>query len=69
MTAREMIIKYLKDNDYDGLCSDNCGCWISDLAPCSNYVLECVPGKETELTDVHTKGKYPGIVEVDEKTK
>jgi hypothetical protein len=37
MTVKEIVIKYLKDNGYDGLYSDDCGCMIDDLIPCSGY--------------------------------
>ena len=43
MTIRELIAKYLRDNGYDGLAGDECGCGLDDLMPCDNP-LECVPG-------------------------
>jgi hypothetical protein len=44
MTVREIIENYLKENGYDGLCSDECGCQIGDLCPCESYMFNCVPG-------------------------
>lgn len=41
----EVIIKYLEDNGYDGLYSDECGCELADLMPCgSEGCLSCEPG-------------------------
>lgn len=42
MTAKEIIIKYLKDNGFDGLCGEDCGCGIDDLAPC-DMPMDCEP--------------------------
>lgn len=36
MTVKEIVTKYLKENGYDGLYSDDCGCGIDDLMPCSD---------------------------------
>jgi hypothetical protein len=44
MNVKEIIIKYLKENGYDGLCTDDCGCQISDLCPCGNNIELCGPG-------------------------
>lgn len=35
MTVKEIVIEYLKENGYDGLCNNSCGCGIDDLFPCS----------------------------------
>jgi len=34
MTVEEIIKEYLTTNGYDGLCCEDCGCGIDDLAPC-----------------------------------
>ena len=45
MTVREIIEKYLKENEFDGLCGDDCGCPIDDLMPCMCDSMDsCVPG-------------------------
>jgi hypothetical protein len=31
ITVKEIITKYLKENGYDGLASEDCGCGIDDL--------------------------------------
>ena len=33
-TVREILEKWLTDNGYDGLYTDECGCVVGDLAPC-----------------------------------
>jgi hypothetical protein len=59
MNVKEIIIKYLKDNNYDGLCdpSVSCGCGIDDLAPCWNdscwndSFMECQPAFDIKNPD------------------
>lgn len=44
MNSQEIIIRYLKNNNYDGLWrADNCGCGIDDLFPCDCCFSNCVP--------------------------
>ena len=44
MTVKEIIEKYLKDNKFDGLCNDECGCGNGPdcIAPC-DLPLDCEP--------------------------
>ena len=35
MTVKEIVKDCLEKNGYDGLCSENCGCGLHDLMPCS----------------------------------
>jgi len=46
MDVKEIVIKHLKDNGFDGLYSPGeCACRISDMMPCcSESCLECEPG-------------------------
>lgn len=45
MNVKEIIIEYLEKNGYEGIsCEDECGCEISDLFPCGEYVGDCTPG-------------------------
>ena len=44
MDVKEIVKAYLIAYDYDGLCSDECGCKIDDLMPCENNTDRCVPG-------------------------
>lgn len=49
-SVKEIIIKYLEDNKFDGLCGDGCGCVNSDdpllstLMICDSNACDCVPG-------------------------
>ena len=46
MTIEEIIIKYLQDNGFDGLCNPavECGCGIDDCMPCGGEgVIDCQP--------------------------
>jgi len=48
MTLREIIENHLKDNEYDGLCGDECGCEIGELFPCEDPDMDvCKPGYKT----------------------
>lgn len=44
MDIRDICIKYLEKNGYDGLCSGDCACLISDLMPCGEPNVNCDPG-------------------------
>jgi len=54
MTAKEIIIKYLTDNGYDGLYNndDDCGCGIDDLLPCGASPDDCKPAYKCKC-DLH----------------
>lgn len=45
MNVEKIVIKYLKEHGYDGLVSwdGDCGCEISDLAPCCEPISNCSP--------------------------
>lgn len=36
--------EWLKTRGYDGLYTDDCGCFLDDLGPCGEGVLSCYPG-------------------------
>ena len=48
MDVYGIIKKYLKDNGYDGLCCEDCGCLIDSLVLCENDFSQCVPGYKRE---------------------
>ena len=52
MKVKDILIKWLKDNGYDGLyCDGECGCLISNFCPCgSECVLDCEPGVKIKST-------------------
>jgi hypothetical protein len=49
MTIKDIVEKYLKENNCDGLFNDDaeCGCDIDDLSPCTQCDLECKAGFKT----------------------
>lgn len=44
MTICEILKKWLKENGYDGLYWDGCGCAIGDLMPCGEPNEDCSAG-------------------------
>jgi hypothetical protein len=45
MNVLEIIEQWLSEHGYDGLCGEECGCEIGDLAPCCCEGLgNCIPG-------------------------
>jgi hypothetical protein len=56
MDVMSIIEKYLRDNNFDGLCNDDCGCDVDDLAPCGGLVVDCKPAKKRVLGE----GEYLG---------
>ena len=44
MIIKEIIQKYLEDNEYDGLCNKDCWCHVDDLQPCDEDFSSCSPG-------------------------
>jgi len=46
-TVAEIVMEYLAENGYDGLCGDDCGCEASDLFPCSSPADLCKAGFKT----------------------
>jgi hypothetical protein len=47
MNVKEIIKKYLEENEYDGLYyndGESCGCYIDELMPCDSVSPNCVPG-------------------------
>jgi hypothetical protein len=48
MTCKEIIAQYLKKNGFDGLATDDCGCRIDDLFPCSSDFSDCQPAHRIE---------------------
>lgn len=49
--VREIVVAYLKKHGYDGLCTDDCGCGLDDLAPCGECMDLCVPGYKRPAED------------------
>lgn len=51
MNCLDIVEKYLKDNGYDGLFDDECGCVIGDLRPCCDDFSDCQPGYKVKAPD------------------
>ncbi len=56
MTVYEIVEKYLFDNDYDGLYTDDCGCLLDDLMPCCSECYNCEPGYKASKGDLAKVG-------------
>lgn len=41
MTLKQIIQKYLEENNFAGLCSGECGCSKDDLFPCGEPIDDC----------------------------
>lgn len=50
MNTKEIIIDYLKANNFDGLCNPDCesGCGLDDIFPCDCFELDCRPAHKFE---------------------
>jgi len=45
--VKNIVEQWLKEHNYDGLYSHDCGCRINDLMPCGSCGVErCEPGYE-----------------------
>ena len=47
MTVEDVIMKYAKQNGFDGLVGDGCGCSITHPMPCGGDVLSRVKSSPT----------------------
>lgn len=48
-TVFEIVKLWLAENGYDGLCSEECGCKLSDLMPCGLTQAECEAGYKVDV--------------------
>jgi len=68
MTVEEIVTEYLAANGYDGLCNDDCGCWLDDLFPCGSAQSDCEAGRAEERVRGEW-GIYPGKPAPNKKLK
>jgi hypothetical protein len=56
MNVKEIIEKYLKENEYDGLVQEDCecACEISDLFPCGCEYQTCRAGYRENVKNEET---------------
>ena len=54
MNVYDIVKKYLIDNGYDGLYTDDCGCLVDDLMPCSGCgdIINCQAGYRASGKDL-----------------
>jgi len=53
MTVKEIVEKYLRENGYDGLYCEDCGCRLDDLIPCDwGDFQDCKAGYEQKHGDI-----------------
>jgi len=57
MDVKEIVKTWLKDNDFDGLCNEDCGCGIDDFAPCGDGPY---PDCEAAISRVLGDDEYVG---------
>jgi hypothetical protein len=64
MNAKAMVYHYLIVHGFDGLCTDDCGCPLTDLAPCGEGPLpDCRAAKSRILGDGEHVGECgPGDI-------
>lgn len=55
MTAREIVITWLKENGFDGLAGEYCGCGVDDLMPCNEDGSSCAPARKVQCKDSNFK--------------
>jgi len=51
MAVRAILTTWLRDHGYDGLCYEDCGCGVDNLAPCGSYCMDCEPAYRMEPPD------------------
>ena len=43
MDVNDIVKTWLKENGFDGLCNEDCGCSLDDFAPCGGPYGDCKP--------------------------
>ena len=59
MTVEEIVKQYLKANNYDGLCGEECGCSLDDFMPCEDSCNECEPAHKAKCKHCGRKVMTP----------
>ena len=52
MNVIDIVVEYLRENKYDGLClpGHDCACLLDDLAPCREMSESCQPGRRVNVS-------------------
>lgn len=61
--VKQMAAVYIKEHGYDGLCNDECGCGIDDLAPCGEVMGTCTAAFKGADDLFYDAGARPDIKE------
>ena len=51
MTVLKLMAIQLRQMGADGLCNGECGCELGDLAPCNDWIGDCVPAIAVKAFD------------------
>ena len=51
MTVKKIVENYLRENGYEGLYSEECGCYLDDLMPCGECCDNCEAGYKVTITE------------------
>ena len=70
MNVEDIVVEWLRQNGYDGIYSDECGCAIEDFAPCGEMCLDGAPGHKVPCDcengcDYHIVPKKRGLPKPD----
>jgi hypothetical protein len=57
MTVKDIVAKWLKENGYDGLAREDCGCQLDDLFACDGYMDG---SSEVEKCEAAMNSECPG---------
>ncbi len=52
MDIQDILIKWLVDNGYEGLCYENCGCGVDALMPCDEAHVGCEPAHDASPKEI-----------------
>lgn len=61
MTCLDIVLKWLKDHEIEGLCTEDCGCGVDDFMPCGcgSNLIQCIPAKHVRCTQEGAKEFCP----------
>ena len=62
MNIAEITAAWLRCHGYDGLCDEECGCFVADLMPCDGPQLTCTAGYAHKATQEDVDNGFEGAV-------